>query len=553
MSRSMRSFVLAPKTRVLTGLDARRDNILAAKLIADVLASTLGPGGLDKLVIDVTGDTWVTSDGAHILRYSNVQHPAARVMVDAARHMDYEMGDGTTSLVVLTGELLGKAFDLLNEKIHPVIIVAGFTKAAEAAVKTLDRIAVETSDPFRSGFARKVALTAIGNRVSKEAAEHLASLACDAAAAVARRSGGRPFVDKNMIRVYEGKGESILDTRLIRGLIVDRELISPSMPKCVKPARIALLKCALEFKKPKMKLDVRVKRPEDVSAFINEERRLLTRIVDKLDEVGANVVFSQYVGVNSFVKAEFAKRGIIATDRVKFSDIERLERATGARVVANVEDITEKDLGYAERAEVERVNIPNNVGDYPWITVDGCKNPLSLCILIRAGTDKVVDEVERVFADAVSSIANLVRENRIVAGGGAVEMEVSKRLKRKAKFIAGKEQLAYSAFADALEAIPRTLIANKGHKPHDLMPELRRAHSGKGRWVGVDVSAARVTDMMKRGIVEPSIMKKYIVRSAAETASMVVRIDEVISAVRRPREMEASLPNKETGRYGDEE
>ncbi|MFA4661493.1 thermosome subunit beta [Pyrococcus kukulkanii] len=522
--------ILPEGTQRYVGRDAQRMNILAARIIAETVRTTLGPKGMDKMLVDSLGDIVITNDGATILDEMDIQHPAAKMMVEVAKTQDKEAGDGTTTAVVIAGELLRKAEELLDQNIHPSIIIKGYTLAAQKAQEILDSIAKEVK-PDDEEILLKAAMTAITGKAAEEEREYLAKLAVEAVKLVAEEKEGKFKVDIDNIKLEKKEGGSVRDTRLIRGVVIDKEVVHPGMPKRVENAKIALINDALEVKETETDAEIRITSPEQLQAFLEQEEKMLKEMVDKIKEVGANVVFVQK-GIDDLAQHYLAKYGILAVRRVKKSDMEKLAKATGAKIVTNIRDLTPEDLGEAELVEERKVAGEN------MIFVEGCKNPKAVTILIRGGTEHVVDEVERALEDAVKVVKDILEDGKIIAGGGAAEIELSIKLDEYAKEVGGKEQLAIEAFAEALKVIPRTLAENAGLDPIETLVKVIAAHKEKGPTIGIDVYEGEPADMMERGVIEPVRVKKQAIKSASEAAIMILRIDDVIAAQKLEKEKE---------------
>ncbi|OLD03781.1 MAG: thermosome subunit [Crenarchaeota archaeon 13_1_40CM_3_53_5] len=509
------------------GKDAQRSNISAARIVTEVVKTTLGPRGMDKMLVDSLGDVTVTSDGATVLDELDVQHPAAKMLVEVAKTQDDEVGDGTTTAVVIAGELLRRAEMLLDQGLHPTVINAGFRKAEEKAMEVLAEIGkpVELKD---TETLRKVALTSMGGKtLGAAASEHFAKIAVEAVSQVVEKRGESFFADIENIQLVKKEGKSLLDTELVRGVIVDKEVVHPGMPRRVEKARIALLDMPLEIEKTEFSAEIKISNPQQMQAFLDEETKLMKDMVDKVKESGATVVMCQK-GIDEVAQSFLAKAGILAARRIKKSDVEKLSRATGARIVTNLEDLGKADLGIAGLVEERKL------GDDKMIFIQDSKDPKSVSILIRAGLERLVDEAERALKDALSVVIDVVKKPRIVAGGGAVETELAKRIRDYATKIGGREQLAVEAFADSLEVIPRTLADNAGLEQIDILVGLRAAHESKGLWSGINVHIGEISDMWKEGVLEPLKVKEHAIGSAVEVASMILRIDDVIAAAKPP-------------------
>ena len=532
--------ILKEGTSRRRGREAQRNNIMAARIIAEVLRSTLGPRGMDKMLIDSLGDITITNDGATILDEIEVEHPAAKMMVEVAKTQDDMVGDGTTTAVVLAGELLKRAEELLDQNIHPTVIVSGYRKAVQKAVEVLNKIGVEVDLEDRETL-KKIALTSMASKAVGAAREHLAEIAIDAVKQIVEERGGKRVADIDNIQIIKKEGKSIFDTQLVNGIIIDKEVVHPGMPKRITDAKIALLNCPLEVEKTEFNAEIRIRDPTQMKAFLDQETRMLKEMVEKIKAIGANVVFCQK-GIDDMAQHFLAKEGILAARRVKQSDMEKLARATGGRIVTNLDDLKTEDLGTAGLVEERKV------GDDKMIFVEKCKNPRSVAILIRAGLERMVDEAERAMHDALSVVSDVIENNKIVAGGGAVEAEIAKHLRDYATTVGGREQLAIEAFAESIEIVPKTLAENAGLEPIDIMVELRAAHEKTdGQFMGVDVYNGKIINMYEKGVIEPLAVKEQAIKSAAEAASMILRIDDVIAAS-KPKEEEKG-PEK----YGGEE
>jgi len=504
------------------GKEALRNNIAAAKLISEVVRSSLGPRGMDKMLVDSLGDVTITNDGATMLKQLDVQHPAAKMMVEIAKATDSEVGDGTTSAAVLAGALLERAEELLDKDVHPTLIVDGYTSASEKALEILDKIAI-TVEPTNKDWLAKVAKTSLASKLVAQESEQLASIVVDAVLHVADKVGDRYKVDIDNVKVEKKPGRSISETAMVNGIIIDKEVVHAGMPKRVENAKIALLNAPLEIEKTEMSAEIRISDPTQMKSFLDEEAKMLKGMVDKLAAVGANVVFVQK-GIDDIAQHYLAKQGILAVRRVKESDMTRLSKATGARIVTNLEDLTPSDLGQASLVEERKVE------EDKWVFVEGCKNPKAVSILLRGGSQRIVDEGERAVHDAIMVVKDVIEKPTIVAGGGAPEAEIAHRIREWTHTLAGREQLAAQAFAEAIEVIPLTLATNAGMDPIDTQVDLRSSH-GKGRtWAGVNVMEGKVDDMEKLQVYEPTVVKSQIIKAATEAAIMILRIDDVIAA-----------------------
>lgn len=520
------------------GRDVQRANLAAAMIVAEVVKATLGPRGMDKMLVDTLGDVTITNDGHEILKEMDIQHPAAKMIVEVAETQDDIVGDGTTTAVVLAGALLKRAGDLLDKKIHPTMIVSGYRKAADMAIQSLRDVSVEIDIGDRETL-RKVAVTAMYGKIVGMARSHFSDLAIDAVMQVTERRPSGLFADRDDIQIVKKTGKSLFDSRLIRGIIIDKEVVRPDMPQRVEDAKIALLDCPMEIEKTEFDAEIRIRDPNTMKAFLEEESRILRGMVDNIAATGANVVLCQR-GIDDMAQHYLAKEGILAVRRIKASDMEKLAKATGAKVVTNLEDLRAEDLGTAALVEERKI------GEDELVFVEGCKSPKAVAILIRAGLERLIDEAERSISDAINVIIDVVKENRIVAGGGAIEEVLAKGLRDYASKVGGREQLAIEAFADSLEEIPLTLADNAGLDPIDIIVELRAAHEkADGLWTGVDAFTGKVTDMMRQGVIEPLSVKEQAIKSAVEASSMILRIDDVIAAAKPPPMPPGKYPGAE--------
>jgi len=504
------------------GQDAQHANIMAAQIVAEAVKSALGPKGMDKMLVDSLGDVTITSDGRTVLDEMDIQHPAAKMMVEVAKTQDEEVGDGTTTAVIVAGELLGKAEELVDKKVHPTVIVDGYRKAADKALETLEKIAISVQ-PTNKDFLGKVAITCMASKLVSENREQLAEIAVEAVLHVANKVKDEYRVDLDDIMVEKKPGESITDTKLIEGLVLDKEVVHPGMPKRVEKAKIALLESALEVKKTEFDAKINIERPEQMEIFLQEEENMLKEMVEKIVSAGANVVICQK-GIDDMVQHFLARKGILAVKSAKESDIEKLVKATGGKASSNLDDFTEKDLGFAELVEERKI------GDDKMTFIEGCKNPRSVAILIRGGTERIVDEAERSVHDALCVVRDVVQEPKILAGGGAPEMEIARALRDYAESLPGREQLAVQKFAEAIETVPLTLSENAGLDPIDILSELRARHEKGETWAGVDVLEGKVKDTKKIEVYDPLAVKKQAIKSATEAATMILRIDDVIAS-----------------------
>ncbi len=504
------------------GRGAQRNNIMAARLVAEVVKTSLGPRGMDKMLVDSLGDVTVTNDGATILKEIDVQHPAAKMMVEVAKATDNEVGDGTTSAVVLAGALLEEAEELLEKDVHSTTIVAGYRKAAAQALKTLERLSTKVK-PTDKEWLNRVAKTSMVTKMVSKEAEGLADLIVNAVLQVSEKVGEKHKVDIDNVKVEKKPGGSLRDTTLIKGIVLDKEVTHSGMPKRVANARIALLNSPMEIEKTEFDTKINITDPEQMKLFLDEENRMLKDMVSKIKEVGANVAICQK-GIDDAAQHYLAKEGILAVRRVKQSDIDKLAKATGGRVVTSLEDLSAKDLGVAEQVEERKIE------EDRWVFVEGCKNPKAITILIRGATQKVVDEAERSVHDAIMVTKDVIEKPAIVVGGGAPEAQLAHEIRGWSQTLSGREQLAAQKFAAALESIPLTLAENAGLDPIDTQVELRARHSQGSEKYGVAVLQGKVDDIEKLGVYEPASVKEQIIKSSTEAACMILRIDDVISS-----------------------
>jgi thermosome len=529
--------ILKEGSQRTTGVDARRSNIQAAKVIAEILATSLGPRGMDKMLIDAFGDVTITGDGATILKEMEVQHPAAKLLIEVAKAQDAEVGDGTTTVVVLAGKLLELGEELLEEGIHPTIVIEGYKKASDLALKVAEEVA-RPIDLTKEQLLRVVS-SALSSKVVAETRDYLAGLVVEAALQAVEMRDGKPYLDLDWIKIEKKKGKSIYETQLVRGIVLDKEVVHPGMPKRVANAKIAILDAPLEIEKPEWTTKISVTSPDQIKAFLDQEAQILKAYVDHLASIGANVVITQK-GIDEVAQHFLAKRGIMAIRRVKRSDVEKLARATGAKIITSIKDARPEDLGTAGLVEERKV------GEEKMVFVEDIPNPRAVTILVRGGSDRILDEVERSLQDALHVSRDLFREPKIVPGGGAFEVETARKVREYARKLPGKEQLAALKFADALEYIPTILALTAGLDPVDAVAELRRRHDNSELTAGVDVHGGKIADMAALNVWDPLIVKKQVIKSAVEAAIMILRIDDIIAA---------GAPKKEDkkGKKGGEE
>jgi thermosome len=504
------------------GREAQHANITAAKVVAESVRSALGPKGMDKMLVSNFGDVTITSDGRTILDEMDIQHPAAKMLVEVAKTQDNEAGDGTTSAVIIAGELLKKAEELIDKNIHPTIIIDGYKKASLKALETLEKIAI-TIKLKNKEYLKKVAVTSMASKIVADQKDILADIAVKAMLSVAEKDGKIFRVDIEDIKVEKKTGESLRDTSLINGIILDKEIVHSGMPKRVEKAKIALLDSALEVKKTEIDAKISIETPEEINAFLEQEEAMIREMTDKVAASGAQVVICQK-GIDDLAQHFLAKKGVIAIRRAKKSDMEKLAKATGGIIVTNLAGISAKDLGYAALVEERKI------GEDKMTFIEGCKNPKAVTILIRGGTQRLTAEAERSLHDALSVIKDVLDEPKILAGGSAPELEMARVLKQYAETLPGREQLAVRIFAEALESLAIALTENAGLDPIDILSELRSRHEKGEKWAGIEVLSGKVQDMSQMGVFEPIAVKKQIIKSSTEAASLILKIDDIIAA-----------------------
>jgi len=503
------------------GKDAQQNNIAAAKLVADLVKSSLGPRGLDKMLVDSLGDVTITNDGATILKEIDVQHPAAKMIVEISKTVDNEVGDGTTSSVVFGGTLLARAEDLLKKDVHSSIIVDGFQAAAEKTLEIYSELSKKIKPDDRESLI-KIATTSMQSKLISEDSGILSKIVVDAILGIATKKGDDYTVDLENIKVEKKTGGSIQDTQIIKGIVLDKEIVHSGMPTKIENAKIALVNSALEIEKTEMSAEIKITDPTQMQMFLEEENRMLKTMVDKLHDIGTNVLICQK-GIDDISQHYLAKHGIMAVRRVKESDMIKLAKATGGRVISNLDDLTEKDLGAADLAQQKKVESDK------WVFIEGCKHPQSVTMLIRGGSQRVIDEVDRSIHDALMVVKDVIEKPEIVAGGGAPEAFAASQLKNWADNFDGREQLAIKKYAEALEIIPLTIAENAGMDPIDTMATLRAKQNQGLKWTGIDARNTKIADMLAIDVVEPIVVKEQIIKSATEAACMILRIDDVIA------------------------
>ena len=514
--------LLKEGTSETKGNQAQRNNITAAKTVAEIVRTSLGPRGMDKMLVDTLGDVTISNDGATILKEIDVQHPSAKMMVEISKSTDNEVGDGTTSTVVLAGSLLEKAEELITKNVHPTVVVEGFKKASQKAIETLKEIATKV-DPTDKAFLNKIAKTSMASKMVSADSKELADMVVDAVLAVAEKSGDKYKIDIDNVKVEKKAGGSIRDTEFIHGVVLDKEVVHGGMPKRIENAKIAVINSPLEIEKTEFDAKININSPEQMQKFIDEENKMLKAMVDKVVAAGANVLLCEK-GIDDIAQHYLANAGILAVRRIKESDMYKLAKATGARIVNNLDELSAADLGYAKLAEERKVETDK------WVFVEECKNPKSVSILIRGGSQRVVDEAERSVHDAIMTVKDVVEYPYVLVGGGAPEAIASMKLRDWASSLSGRAQLAAEKFADGIETIPIVLAENAGMDPLDTQVQLRsKSTSGKARF-GIDVLNGKVADLAAKDIYEPLAVKEQVINAATEAACMILRIDDVIAA-----------------------
>ncbi|MBI2449709.1 TCP-1/cpn60 chaperonin family protein [Candidatus Pacearchaeota archaeon] len=511
-------YILPENVQRILGRDAQRTNILAAKIVADTVKTTLGPMGMDKMLVDNMGDIVVTNDGVTILKEMEIEHPAAKMMVEIAKTQEEEVGDGTTTAVMLAGKLLENAEKLLEKKIHPTIIVKGYRMAAKKSLEILNNISsVVTIDDEKT--LKQIAKTAMTGKGAEDAKEEFADIIVTAVKQIIEEDN----IEMNNIKIEKSKGRGITDTELIRGIVIDKEKVAADMPPKIKNAKIALIDSALEIKNPETDTKISVSTPEQLQGFLDQEERMIKNMVEKIKKSGANVVFCQK-GIDDVAQYYLGKEKIYSCRRVSKSDIERLAKATGAKIISNLNELSESELGHAKLVEEVKT------GEEAMTYVRDCENPKALTILIHGGSDHVIDEMERAIKDGIGDISSAIKEGKIVAGGGAIEIELSQKLREYSQSLSGREQLAVEEFASALEFIPTTLAENAGLDPIDIITELKAKHKSGEAHAGLNLFNQKIEDTFIAGIIEPLKIKTQAIASASEVAMMILRIDDVVAA-----------------------
>ena len=519
--------ILREGTKRDKGKDAQFNNIAAARTIADAVRSSLGPRGMDKMLVDSIGDVVITNDGVTILKEMDVQHPAAKMLVEVAKTQDQEVGDGTTTSVIIAGELLKKSLDLIDSNVHPTIIAAGYRLANEKAQEILKGVAKKVSLQDEA-LLEQIAETSMISKQVNSSKKFFAKMVVDAVKTILDKDeNGKYTADLKNIQTVKKAGANMEESELVKGLIIDKEPVSPTMPKLVKNAKIALIDAAFEVKKPEIDAKIQITDPEMLSKFIAEEEKTLKDMVDAVKKAGANVVFCQK-GIDDLAQHFFAKEGIYACRRVKKSDMERLGKSTNASIVSKISELNADDLGTAETVELKFV------GDEQMTFITGCKDPKTVSILVRGGTNHVADEVERSLVDAWSVVKVSIEDGMIVTGGGSTAMELAMGVRDYAASVGGREQIAIEAFASAMEIIPTTLAENAGLDPINMVIEMRKQHKAGKKYAGINPFTGKVEDMMGLNVIEPIRIGQQAISSATDAAVMILRIDDVIASKSAP-------------------
>ncbi|MBS3174549.1 TCP-1/cpn60 chaperonin family protein [Candidatus Woesearchaeota archaeon] len=534
-------YILSEGSQRTAGRDAQKMNIMAAKAVAETVRTTLGPKGMDKMLVDSLGDIVVTNDGVTILQEMQIEHPAAKMVVEVAKTQENEVGDGTTTAVILAGELLSNALKLLEKNIHPTIIIKGYRMSAEKAQDILGNIAVKISIKD-TDLLKNIAMTAMTGKGAEVAKDRLSELIVKAIKSIMEEKNGEVAIDADNIKLEKKVGAGIEDSELIDGLVLDKEKVHIAMPNAINNAKIALLDVALEVKNTEIDAKIQITDPNQMQAFIDMEDKMLKDMVEKVVKSGANVVFCQK-GIDDLAQHYLAKKGIYAARRIKKSDMDKLVRATGGNLVSNLNDLSASDLGFAALVEEKKF------GGEELTYVTGCKKAKAVTMLIRGGTQHVVDEVERAIKDAIGDMVAALKVGKVVAGAGSTEVELARGLRKFANSLSGREQLAVLAFADALEAIPITLAENAGLDPIDSLTELKASHDKGQVWAGLDVFTGKVVDAWKRGVIEPLKIKTQAIKSASEVAELILRIDDVLASGSKPSP--GGMPHMGHGGFGE--
>ena len=514
--------VLKEGTGRSTGRQVQKNNIMAAKIIAESVKSTLGPCGMDKMMVTSFGDVAITNDGATILKELEVQHPAAKMLVEVAKAQDNEVGDGTTTAVILAGELLAKAESLLDKNVHPTVIIEGYKKASEKALEVLEKIGISV-DVNDEKTLQEVAITSLSSKGINVAEKHFSKLIVDAVKQVSEKIDGKITADIDLIKIIKKHGQSLDETELVNGMVIDKKIASSQMPRVVKNAKIALLNAKVEIEKTEYDAKINIESPDQMQLFLDEEERMIKEMVDSIVKSGANVVFSEK-SIDDMALHFLAKKNIMTIKSVSSSDMDKLAKATGGKITSSIVDLSSTSLGKAKIIEEVKV------AEDKLIYIRECKNPKAVTIVIRGASGQVIDEAERSVHDALCVVRNAVEDGKITAGGGAPEAELAKNLRNYAVKVGGREQLAVEAYAEALEAIPLTLAENAGLDPIDIMVALRAEHEKKNhQYFGIEVTTGKIKNMFELHVLEPLRVKQQVIKSATEAANMILKIDDLIS------------------------
>ncbi len=528
--------ILKEGSKRVEGQDAQKINIKAARVISEAVKSTLGPRGMDKMLVDRLGGIVITNDGATILEELEIEHPAGKMIVEVARALDDEVGDGTTSAVIMTGELLKRSEILLDLKVHPTHIVKGFKKALSKSEEILEDISISIDPEKDTDILHKIALTSLNSKAVSTVKDRFAKICVEAVMSIKETRGTEIQVNVERIQIQKRQGGSLTDTKLIKGAIIAENIAHPEMPRKIVNAKIALIDCPLEIEKTKIDAQIRITDIKQIKALHDEEEEILARMVDKIKKTGATIVFCQK-GINDIAQEFMLQEGIMAISRIKKKEMIKLKMATQGKIITDINDLVEDDLGEAELVE-ERL-----VSNKKFIFIEGCKNPKSVAVLLRGGVDNLLDEAERALHDGFSVIADVLQKNKVLGGGGSVEVELAKNIRRFAQTVGGKEQLAIEIYCDALEAITRTLITNSGFDPIDNLVLLRAAHENpESKWLALNLYDGKIANMFEIGVIEPLWVKIQELRSAVEAASMILRIDDVVAAKLMSPEAHAGAP-----------
>ncbi|MBT3395377.1 thermosome subunit [archaeon] len=524
-------YIISEDSKRTSGKDAQRNNIAAAKLVAETIRTTLGPKGMDKMLVDGMGDIIISNDGVTILNEMQIEHPIAKMLVEVAKTQEDEVGDGTTTAVVFAGELLKNAERLLDLEIHPTVISKGYRIAAEKSQEILNEMAEDINNEDLD-LLTNIAITAMTGKGAESSKDVLSKISVGAVNHIVDSNGD---IDIDNIKIEKKVGDSTGNSELIKGIVLDKERVHSGMPKLVKDAKILLIDIPLELKDTEIDAKIQINDPSQLQSFVEQEEKILKNMVEKIAKSNADVLFCQK-GIDEVAQYNLSKKGIYAVRRVKESDMKKLARASGAKIVSSLKDINPSDLGFAGSVEEKKI------GDEEMTFVVDCHNPKSVTILLRGGTEHVVDEVERAMMDAIGDLIAVLKTKKVVAGAGAPEVELAKKLREFANSLNGREQLAVQSFADSVEIIPRTLADNSGLDPIDVLAELKVKHDAGEKWAGIDVASGTVKDAWKLGVLEPLKIKTQAISSASEVAELILRIDDIIASDRSSSSNSAMPP-----------